>query len=200
MQHITRTATVAYERARLGKSVYLVKNNSKKTAVWTRTEKEVNALFEKEPKSSTEKLMGALWAVIRANFNLVRLFRNWGTLDGLTAMFLREEGLFGQRAAPINKTTHFEQLTFQEYEKEFRIEGPMEVLLMQDAEKHFQTATSELLAWLKETGKKADPLARDALASALAGGQFVKQLNKGKRVCLKNPGKVLFPIFTLSNK
>jgi hypothetical protein len=198
LHHVTRTAAIAYERARLGKSVFLVKNNSKKTAVWTRTEKEVLLIFEKEVKSNTEKLMGALCAVLRGNFNIVRILRNWGTLEGLTALSFSEEGLFVERAKVVNTTPHFEMLSYHEFVQEIGMEGERERVVMQEAEKLFQKGKTELIAWVGTTGKKTDPLFRDALGSALAGSQFLKQMSRGKQVCLKNPGKVLFPIFTFS--
>jgi hypothetical protein len=141
--------------------------------------------------------MGALWAVLRGNYTIVRILRHWGTLDeGLNGLFLSEEGLFIERTRLINKTIHFEPLRYQDYAKEMPIEGPVEALLIADAEKHFRNGKMELITWANITGKKADPLFRDALQSALTGAEFLKQMKREKRVCLKSPGKVLFLCFT----
>jgi hypothetical protein len=200
LHHITHTATIAYERTRVGRAVFLVKKNSKKTAFWTRSEKEVTSLYEKEVRTFDERRLIGLCSILRANLDVVKLMRHWGTLDDGAARFFNEEGLFNDRTTLITRTAHFEELCYEDFARDFAVDDAMEEPLILDTEKHFTAGKSELLAWVKATGKKDDQLVRDGLGSALAGLQLLKQLNKTKKFCLKNPGKVLFPVFAVSAK
>jgi hypothetical protein len=200
LHHVTRTATIAYEQARIVKAIFSVKNSSKKTAVWTRTEKEVNALVEKEPRANAELLMTGLCAILRANFHLVKLLRHWGNLIGGEGLFFRDEALFRERSAPISKTSHFEPLVYQDYTRDLTVEERMEEPMLADAKKQFFAGNNELLLWVKATGKKNDPLVRDAIGSGLAGIAILNQLSRDKKFCLKNPEKILFPVFTVCTK
>jgi hypothetical protein len=128
----------------------------------------------------------------------VKVLRHWGNFARITAAFFNEEGLFNERSLPISKTADFEQLKYEEYAKEFVFDDALVVPILKDAEKHFGIATAELMAYVKATGKRDDPLIRDALKCALAGPNFLKLINRSKSFGLESSSQILFPVFSVS--
>jgi hypothetical protein len=157
-------------------------------------------VLAREPKSSQEILAGALAALFRAAFGVVKLLRHWNALEGIDGMFFSEQGLFEERAGLIARAAHFEHLNYTDYAKEFEFEDGLEMLIVKDAERQFAAAKTELMTYVKETGKKDDPLFRDAMKCALHGAMLVKQLDRKKKYQLDPNGKVVFPVFIVCGK
>jgi hypothetical protein len=193
--HVARTASIAYEQARIGRAVFGVKNSQKKTKTWTRTAQEVDRLAAKEAKTPPEIWVNALSSLFQASFKLVKVLRRWGNLAGFGGPFLSEESLFDQRAAPILKTTHFEALLYSDYAQEFEFEERVVPFIVQDVQKHFSLAKESITAFVKATGRRGDPIIRDAFTCIVTNSALLNGMSKEKTYRLEKQDKILFPCF-----
>jgi hypothetical protein len=193
--HVARTAAIAYEQARVGRAVYGVKNSQKKTKTWTRTAQEVDRLIAKETKTPPEIWVGGLLNLFQACFGLLKVLRRWGNLSEFSGPFLCEEALFTQRAAPILKTTHFETVLYSDYAQEFEFDERLVPLFVQDVQKRFGLARERITAFVKATGRKDDPVVRDAFTCIVINTALLNGISKEKAYRLQKADRILFPCF-----